>query len=327
MFSAGLTLPARALDDLPTETGWTGFVNFGLGVLALESNTVAGNELKTLGDDTIDSIFDAPQRHTEGLPIINAQVGYYWSRSRTKLFAGNTVEDLIRYEFDTRVAVHKGFERGDILGVELLFSGVPARVWDDPYVAGVERRATDRSDRGLRLTWDRIAGSGVEVEVSARIVRLDDEHSGLGIGLPAEDRALLDREGSRRSLRVGYRLPLSARHSLLPRVRLADYALDGDAMRHDRISLDVAHQYRSRKAFLVSTLYLGMADYGAVHPIYGIERADDDYGITFVGGFPTLLPGRRWLLGVTAAAYASNSNIRFYDARVGAAGVVAFYNF
>jgi len=48
--------------------------------------------------------------------------------------------------------------------------GAPMAVWKDPYVVGTPREDTDRTSRGVKLEYDRIAGSGFGVMVSTRKV-------------------------------------------------------------------------------------------------------------------------------------------------------------
>ncbi len=59
----------RAIEPIPEETGWSGFVLFGAGFTDLSSNTVVGNDVIDVGDDTITSIFQSPQSDDTVHPI------------------------------------------------------------------------------------------------------------------------------------------------------------------------------------------------------------------------------------------------------------------
>lgn len=52
--------PAMAIDVIPEQDGWSGFVLGGVGYTDLESNEVAGHNVIDVGQETIDSINDSP---------------------------------------------------------------------------------------------------------------------------------------------------------------------------------------------------------------------------------------------------------------------------
>ena len=65
-----------------------------------------------------------------------------------------------------------------------VFSSIPTQVWADPCVVQLERSKTDRQSSGLRLTDDKILGSDFQVDLTWRIIELDDELSGRTPGAP-----------------------------------------------------------------------------------------------------------------------------------------------
>jgi hypothetical protein len=318
---------AFALDRLPEEKGWAGFVNLGVGAAGLKSNMIVGNDLADLGQDTIGSILAGPDRDTTGLPIINAEIGYYFDSTKTYLFAGNNLEDLIRYDFTTVAGVRQGFRGETVMSVEFLFSGIPAIVWQDPYVAGVKRAETDRESPGARLTFDRVAGSGLEIVVAMRDISLDNERSGQALGLTQAQRDLLNREGDQRQVEVSYRFKFSKKHYLTPTLIFADFDLDGEAMANDQRRLRLTYGYLGERFLLVSNVFVGTGEYDAINPIYGVERDDDQLGLTVTGFFKNLFGSERWTGVVSAAGIESNSNIDFYDTRAGLLSVSALMRF
>ena len=325
-----LLLPgtAFALDNLPKEKGWAGFINLGVGATGLKSNMIVGNSLADVGRETITSNQTGPDRETTGLPIVNAELGYYFDSTRTYIFAGNNLEDLIRYDFTTVAGVRQGLGEKTLMSVEFLFSGVPATVWQDPYLTNSPRQETDRESPGARLTFDRIGGSGLEIVLATRDISVDNEQSGVSLVMltPAE-RALLNREGDQRSVAVSYRFKLSQKHFLVPTLRFADFDLDGGAMAHDQQTLRVTYGYNGERFGFVANLVAGEGDYDEINPIYSVEREDDIVGLTVTGFFKHLFGSERWTGMLSVAGFDSDSNIDFYDTRAGLASVSALLRF
>jgi hypothetical protein len=329
LFALVVPVPAVALDPLPKEHGWNGYVNVGLGGTLLKSNLIAGNGLVEIGEDEIDSLGQAPDAETDPILVFNGQLGYFWAEKKVLVKLGNSIENLARYEFQTIASVQKGFDGGDIVDFSILGTGIATEVWADPYVAGMKRDETDRTATGFRFTWDRILGSGLEIEASSREIEIDDELSGTNpaLGLTLGEQALLAREGDHTSFRVSYRFRIGDRHQLIPRLRASDYDLDGAAMSNDVKGVDLTYGYRGDGWTLLASAYLGKAEYDATHPIYEVEREDDGASLTVTLAFPGLLPGDDWSLLFSAARGAVDSNIPFYDSRVSVASVSAFYHF
>ncbi len=229
------SIPALAIEPIPKESGFSGFVNVGVGYLSLKSNMIAGTDLGDFGKRTIDSIFDSPDSESNALPLINGELRYTFATTRTQLFLGNQLEDYLRFDFATQLGLRQELSGVGIFGVSFLFSAIPAEVWEDPYVEGRRREETDRTSSGLRLTYDKILGSDLEVEFTWRKIDVDDEFSGRTfLGLPEFQAERLDREGDQFQLEFLYVFKLGEKHSLIPSFEYARFDLDGDAMSHHR---------------------------------------------------------------------------------------------
>ena len=67
---AGAGAPiASAIEPIPQEPGWRGFVVGGAGYIDVKSNFVAGNGMLDIGHETIDSIYDAPRSDSAWHPV------------------------------------------------------------------------------------------------------------------------------------------------------------------------------------------------------------------------------------------------------------------
>ena len=180
---------------------------------------------------------------------------------------------------------------------------------------------------GARLTWSRIWGTGLEIDVTGRSIEIDEERSGQDLGLSPAEQALLNREGDESSVRISYRIRIGDKHVLVPRIRATEFDLDGDAMANDLTSFDIAYGYRGEKVLVFATAYFGTADYDTVHPIYGVEQDDDAFGASITVTVPKALPSENWSLVFSAARGETDTNIQFYESRGSVGFVSAIYRF
>lgn len=319
---------ALALEPLPEKPGISGFVSVGAGLISAKSNLIAGSSTSDLGQARIDSIDSRPGSESDAVPNISFELRYTFPGSRTQLFAGTRLEDLLRFDTAVQLGVRQRFGRANLLAIGYLFSATAARVWSDPYVANQERQATDRSSKGWRLTWDRVFNSGLQLEYSKRKIEIDDELSGISfLGLGSAEAALLRREGDQETFEVLHWFPLGKKHLIGPTLRFTRFDLDGKAMSNDRDALQLSHMYRTDRVTVVSNLTWGAADYDAVNPIYGRTRRDDLIGLGVTVLDRKLLPGRGWTALIVAAAYEEDSNIAFYDSQANLLGFAALRRF
>jgi hypothetical protein len=52
--------PGLATQAIPQDSGFSGFINLGIGVTSAGSNMIAGNRLADIGKSRIDSLTDSP---------------------------------------------------------------------------------------------------------------------------------------------------------------------------------------------------------------------------------------------------------------------------
>ena len=306
--------PSAALDPLPEKAGWHGFDVMGAGAQKLESNFISGSRLQDFGKEEIDSLVDEPGSVRDLVPFIKGEIGYRFARSRTYLSAGHSIEDVIRYDFTASIRLTQELGSAGILGVELL-AGLPVRVWEDPYVTGEERDATDRESRGARLTWSGIGGSGLEIELTAGRIEIEKERSGRFLGLTDAEQRLLERDGLIQQVRLAYHISLSKRHGLAPRATFQIQDRDGAAMAHDLAGFEIAYVYAGEKVTVSATAYAESTRYDQEHPIYGEAADADGIGVSFIALLPSWFSSK-WSAGFTGAVYEEDSDIDFFDESV-----------
>ncbi|MEE4111366.1 MAG: DUF2860 family protein, partial [Desulfobacteraceae bacterium] len=154
--------PAYSILPIPQDSGFSGFINLGVGAVTAESNTIAGNSLATIGKERIDSLTGSPDSENDVIPLINGELAYTFASTRTQVYLGNSLEDFIRFETATLAGVRQELPDKSILALSSVFSAIATEVWADPYVVGRDRTETDRTSSGLRLGYDKILGSDFE---------------------------------------------------------------------------------------------------------------------------------------------------------------------
>ena len=286
----------------------------GVATQGLESHFISGSRLQEFGEEEIDSLVDKPDPVRDLVPFLKGEIGYRFAGSQTYLSAGHSLEDVLRFDFTASIRLNQGLGGAGFLGVELI-AGLPVRVWEDPYVSGETRDATDREARGARLTWSRIGGSGLEIEITTGSIEIEKERSGRFLGLTGAEQRLLERDGLMHQIRVSYLIRPSRRHVLAPRATFQIQDRDGEAVAHDIAGFDIAYVYSGEKATVTVTAYAESIRYGQEHPIYGEKPDAVGMGASFILLFPSWLPGQ-WSAGFAGAASTENSVVDFFDASV-----------
>ena len=190
-----MSIPALAIEPIPQQSGFSGYVQPGAGYLSIKSNMVAEVSNFKLSDKKINSIDDEPDDQSTGIVSVPYEIDYTFGSTRTQVFFGNELSDLLRLDFSQQLGVRQEIGSLGIVQAGLLLSGIPTKVWKDPYVAGEKRKETSRESTGKHLVWDKILSSNLQLQYSYRKIDIGSEKSGEFLGLSSHDRNLLDRNG------------------------------------------------------------------------------------------------------------------------------------
>lgn len=315
---SALALPALALDKMPQESGFSGYVNLGAGTGSIESNFLArlsGIDLD-LGDDTIDD-FGSPDDESITTPAINLNLNYTFSNLKTQLSLGNDLADFLQFDRSTLLAVRHDFDTVGRIQLAFLSSAFPqTEVWADPYLIGEKRKDTERSSSGGRITWDKIFGSDFELKLTSREIEIDDEDSGEGLGLSAAERKLLDREGDNVRAELGYLVNVgNGRHFFRPSIAYIDRDLDGDAMSQDGYEVGLSWLFNASKSFRwANNVAYSSLEGDKKNPIF--DEVNDADQIVFASQmfFPGLFGLEKWEPNASFIWGDSDSDIDFNDA-------------
>jgi hypothetical protein len=238
--------PVFAADDRVPETqGFHGNLLLGAGYFDLESNLVAGNDLIDANTRTITSVTQAPPSNDTTYAIVSGELAYVFG-NRWEAFFGVNIEDYVTLDFSTRLGVRKHWEGVGVLGASFVTTAaLPTEAWEDPYLVGTPRLATERDSNGVRLDWWRIFGTGFFAQLQSRDIEFDTEVSGTdpALGLTADEIRLLRRDGTDNRATLGYRWE-TGRHTWQPEFTFTTADRDGDAIAAEAATLKLSYGYR-----------------------------------------------------------------------------------
>lgn len=308
--------PALGLDPIAQESGFSGFVQPGVGYLSIKSNMVARVLSFDMSEDRIDSLNREPGSQSTPMVMLPFKLAYTFEGSRTEVFVGTEVGDLLTFDVAQQVAIKHDFGGVGVIQAGVLFTGPIVEVWKDPYVTGQDRQDTNRDSAGGQLVWDRVFGSGLELGVAMRNVSIGDEESGEFLGLSGAQQQLLDRNGIDYRAWAGY-LFRSGRHLLKPEISGTYGDLDGDAMASTGGDLKLTYLYQGDPIMVILNASVGYADYDERNPVFGKTRSDNRYGLSATAYYRNpwdwrLLGSGPMRFHVSAAYLVVDSNIDFY---------------
>ena len=318
---SGTTPNAFALDPIPVKSGFSGFIRPGAGYLKYKSNMVASFLGFDLSDRTISSITDSPDSENTGVVLVPFALQYTFASTRSQVFIGTDLRDLIRFDLTQQIGFKQEIGRFGVLQGGFLFTGIPAKVWKDPYVVNKKRDDTRRTNNGARLIWDRVFQSQLQLQYTYRNIDLGSERSGEFLGLSSSKRDRLDREGERHVAEAFYKFSFADKHRLVPQLIYARDDLDGDAMANDTFDFQLTYAYFGDPFALTLNGLIGTADYDKRNPIYDNTRDDDRYGIqgTLLYRNPwgwTLFGSKPFSFFINGLYSKVDANIDFYDQEV-----------
>jgi hypothetical protein len=272
-----MAMSASAMDPLPPEAGFSGFLALGAAGGQVESNFLAEVVSIDLSNDDI-YVYDSPDQTDIIIPSFGYNLGYTFANKKTRIYAGTAVEDSLDFSTNTVLAVRHDFDSlGNIELAGLAPGAAKVEVWEDPYLLGSNRSSTERSTSGGRLTWDKIFGTGLEFIANVRKVDIDDERSGDSLNLTAAERGLLDREGDVSRYELGYMFNWGDGLSVRPSAAYIDRDLDGNAMAQDGYELGVSLVYDAGKYVWLNRAVYQSLDGDDVNPIFNETNDADVY--------------------------------------------------
>jgi len=332
LFAFASSAYGQNLGAIPQESGFSGFVNAGGALWRVEDNMVKKISYFKISDDNINSIYDKPKSEYSVTPILNFNLRYTFSSTRTQIFLGNQLEDLLRLDTTSQIGVRQELADQSVIGVSYVYSALVTEVYKDPYDASGSRSGTERNINGVRLSYENILSTDLTFQYTYRNIDIDKERSGSdpALGLTPSQQDRLIRDGDQHDLLFLYRYGLEdggVKHTLIPSLKYSRFELDGDAMSNNAILLNLNYRYDMERFAFVVNGYYGYADYDKKNPIYGKTRSDDRYGFGLIGFYKRFLDVQGLALTANMLINRQDSNIDFYDSEIDLYFLSVFYNF
>jgi len=123
---------AAQTDNIPETSGFSGYANAGFTYWNVATNIVVGGSpivLDDVSETRISSIFVAPSAKTSPGWVAGGEISYTLSGSRTQLFFGNRLEDLLRMDMVLGIGVRQQIGHAGILAASYLLTPVEVGVW------------------------------------------------------------------------------------------------------------------------------------------------------------------------------------------------------
>ena len=323
--AALLVSSAVVAGPLPSEDGWSGHVNLGVGAGQSETNMIAGISSIDLGDDTVSSLDEDAGSEDIVMPAFQFEVAYTLADSQTQFYLGNQVEDFVNFDVETTLQTHAGLRQMidgiGLVDISLAASSFPTDVWKDPYITDEKRQDTERESVGAHVSWRGILGSNFNFDFATMDIDLDDEDSGdrlVADGVLTESEARdLRRTGQIYSFDIEYAWHISENQRLVPGIGYSDYKLDGEAMAEDGIVLQLKHYYTMDRWRFVSKLFYRDMEANDANPIYGENGDTQTIGAVFTAFYANPFGMKGWTANATASYSESDNDIDFYDSSFG----------
>ena len=335
---ASLLCGSLIASPIADEDGFSGYVSAGTASMNFKSNMIAGtvfdDEITHASISTIDGSADSKTTPTG---TINLNVKYTFADAKTEVFVGRELYDVLSFDDAATLGVRKYFNNIGILGVGLLKSSIPTKVWEDPYATGVNRSSTEMTTMGLSLKWEGILHTNFEVELRSRKIDIEAERSATtgtrngeySHGLTdSELNYKLNREGDLRQVIGRHVLVIENNEFLKTSVKYNNYDLDGKAMQHDKLTAELEYLYVGKKWNFIAVVNAATDYYRETNPLFNDKANAFAYGGSFTAMYknPFDLSPKLSIIA-TAANYKYDSDINFYDTSATMLHIGAVYNF
>lgn len=312
-----------AQDNIPDSTGLSGFVLIGPGYSDISTNLVASGSpmIGAVGFKTIASIYDSPE--ARGMPsfAFAGEVNYTFGKSRTQLFFGNRLEDILRLDVAYGVGVRQELKDKSIVAASVLFTPLTLKFFADPFVENEERNKTKMDQPGIRLRWGKMFKTGLELTLTLRKFQFEEDKSGAWLidqgRLEEFQKGLLIRNGSVWKAQILYRIEFNKKHRLEPTIRYIYDDREGGAIAGQGYVLKLTYLYITPKFILDINVLYDQSKGKQTHPIYDKILDNDRSGIAF----NAIVPIKKYTtsrLNVFAGfeVFRENSTIAFYSSTI-----------
>lgn len=312
LFSGALVSAQETTEESSSFSG-----TIGLGALIINS----GNNLNPKGSkERLDNLQSGAERETTVIPpiLVNA-VWDVGEADGMKLYLSTDppIDEVGGFTIDVGGS-YRLPEVGIIDGS--VFVSPFAKVYENPYVVGVDRVETDTTKFGAQIGLNRIMGSGLRVNFVYLNNDVDDDI--IGSLEPS-----LARDGDVYALNMNYSFYPADNLEIRPRagIRFGDY--DGQANSYTTYKFDLEARYTINKVMIVPRVSYSHSDYDEEHPIFDQTRENDGYGISLMTTYMAPFNFKNWSTTALVSLSKGDSNIDFFDTEAITIGGFINYRF
>jgi hypothetical protein len=326
LFSARLV---QAQKPLPEDSGFSGYIE--LLTAYISSNSQFNTDNKNERTDSLDRSGKRVD-NVKLLPL--GLIAYTFAELRTQLFLGVLPETVVQGQFQVEAGV-----RHDLLdGTSLRATVIPItpfeqETWEDPFVVGQNRKETDITSYGFKLSAENIRASGIGLEYRWRQQKIDKEKSGTFlISQPAspltpEDLDDLERDSKSHRFSAEYSFELMPRMSLKPILRYTREDADGSANSFHAFTTHLSFSYSGDKWQAFVNGVVKREWYDDTHPVFNKTRRDFNLGMFAIIAYKDPFGLKDFRIDWVNGIFRSNSNIDFYESTNYITALGIAYNF
>jgi hypothetical protein len=287
-------------------------IEFGLLFLEQANNLSTWSSKKRIED-----LKSEPQGHSRVLPIVLFDLNLRYGEG-SSLYLKTPILELesrgIALGTEYQLSNHRG-----ALDVSVSFFPFDEE-WKNPFQAGIDRQDTDVTRFGIRLAWKEIFSTGLDVDLRAETIDVQDDEIG-------ELFSALRRDGNTYAVSINYTLRPARSLSLKPELSFRRGDLDGKSNSYYGYTGSLMLIYAKRRSMIMPRLFYGVRNYDESHPVFDRKRGDHYWGAILMGTCfsPFDLKGYfvRGFLGYAK----TDSNIAFFVAEGKFVGVTFGYGF
>ena len=317
--------------EIPEESGFSGYFMGGFSAKQFAGNMLAGGTFGSRGNATIDTLNESPSFDESYSYLLDGEVRYTFADAKIQVFFGGLVEEYLRYEILAKLGARGQVGNAGIVGGSILFTALPAKVWEDPYETGVDRDDTNRIIQGVRLSWADIMGLPLAASLSRARYRIDTEESGYSLEesgqLTPAQTELLVRDGYFNKFQISYRITLSENQLLVPQAGYFNYDLEGGAMSSESFHFGLLYGY-TREAYRIKVRgTIGGLSADKVNPVFDETIKGTFYGAGITGFYDLSPAVENWSVVADLSYYRLSNDVSFYVTEMIALSVGMMYKF
>lgn len=308
----------QAQEIISKETGFSGYIRLSYGYLNIRTNSIARFLNNELSQNPIASLNENPARKNLGILTFPFELSYTFIPEFTQVYIGNDLEDLLRFDVSQQLGIKQRINKVGIFKVAMLYSSIPTKVWEDPFIINELREETRRTSFGGRITWDMLMFSKLRLQYSYRDIVISNEQSGNYLNLSKSKKSSLNRNGGYHSVELLYRYYIAGNSLVIPSISFVFDDRKGEAVKKRIIDFKLTYSLSGRTISSVSNLIIGYSKNDSKNPIFGVTQENIRYGLTSSVFYKNPWGWKVWgskpiNFVVTLGYYSTDTNIKFYQ--------------